>query len=66
MRNALLVRKLVYCLISVSRGGGVVTIGSLMPPISCMEKLQDKWERVPKEASSHRIFRGFFSAILFL
>ena len=65
MRNALLVRKLVYCLISVSRGG-VVAIESLMPPISCMEKLQDKWERVPKEASSHRIFRGFFSAILFL
>lgn len=63
MRNALLVRKLVYCLIS---GGGVVAIESLMPPISCMEKLQDKWERVPKEASSHRIFRGFFSAILFL
>lgn len=59
MRNALLVRKLVYCLISVSRGG-VVAIESLMPPISCMEKLQDKWERVPKEASSHRIFRGFF------
>lgn len=65
MRNALLVRKLVYCLISASRGG-VVAIESLMPPISCMEKLQDKWERVPKEASSHRIFRGFFSAILFL
>lgn len=58
-------QKLCERVINVNRGG-VVFIKGLMSAIFRIEKLQDKWDRVPMEASSCLIFRGFFSEITFL